>query len=383
MASWLKSVCLALVLILGTRASAHSMPQSLVQLDFLRDAVAMDLTLPLNELELGFKQPLMDAPEQAAERHGPSLRRYIREHVQLLSPDGQEWSVEVGELGFKPAETGQEFSVPDLLAHVVLRPPAGAPLRVFTLNYSVITHEVMSHIALVSVRNDWNSATFADKPEPLGAIQFTVTSLKIDRRQGSFWQGFRSVLVLGMHHIAGGLDHLLFLLVLLLPAPLLVEAGRWGTYGGAKRGGMKLLKVVTAFTIGHSLTLLVGGLGWLRVPVKPVEVLIAFSILVSAMHAIRPWLVGREAWIAASFGLIHGLAFATSISEFGFSPWYMAMTILAFNLGIELMQLAIVTVVVPLLFLLARTPAYRSLRLVGASGAALAAVFWIVQRLGA
>jgi hypothetical protein len=359
------------------------MPQSLVQLDFLRDAVAVDLTLPMNELELGFKQPLMSMPpEQVAGHYGPELQKYIQGHLQALAPDGREWTVEPPELGFKPAETGKEFAVPDLTARLLMRPPAGAPLREFTLNYSIITHEVMSHIALVSVRNDWNSGTFTSKPEPLGAIQFTVTSIKVDRTKGSFWQGFQSIFKLGMRHISGGMDHLLFLLVLLLPAPLLVEAGRWGGYGGGKCGAMNLLKVVTAFTIGHSLTLLVGGLGWLRLPVKPVEVLIAVSILVSAIHAIRPWFAGKESWIAGGFGLIHGLAFATSIGEFGFSPWHMVMTVLAFNLGIEVMQLGVVIAVIPILFLLVRTPVYSRLRVVGASLAGMAAVFWIFERLG-
>jgi hypothetical protein len=372
---------LALVLLASTRASAHSMPQSLVQLDFLRDTVAVELTLPMNELELSFKQPLMAAPEQVVERYSSSLRPYILGHIQAIAPDGRAWTVEVQDLGFKPAEAGREFSVPDVIARLVMRPPLGAPLREFTLNYSVIGHEVMSHIALVSVRHDWNTGTVASKPESLGAIQFTVTSIKIDRTRATFWQGFNSIFALGMHHIAGGLDHLLFLLVLLLPAPLLVEARRWGAYGGAKRGGIQLLKVVTAFTIGHSLTLLIAALGWLRLPVKPVEVLIAASILVSAIHAVRPWFAGREAWIAGGFGLIHGLAFASGISEFGFSPWHMLMTVLAFNLGIEVMQLAIVLAIVPILFLLARTPAYRGLRLAGAAASAIAALFWIAQRL--
>ena len=356
------------------------MPQSLVLLDFLRDGVAAELTLPMNELELAFQQPLMAEPEQVLARHDAALRRYLAAHIQPVAPDGRAWSVEVRDLHFKPAEKSGEASMPDIIAHVFLRPPEGAPLRQFTLNYSVTCHEVMSHIALVSVRHDWHTATFAHQPQVLGAIQFTVTSVKVDRTSGSAWQGFRSVLALGMKHIAEGTDHLLFLLVLLLPAPLVVAGKKWGAFGGWRRSLGQLVKIVSAFTLGHSLTLFVGALGWLRLPSQPVEILIGVSILVSAIHAMRPMFAGREMWIASGFGLIHGLAFATLIAGYGFSPWHLGATILAFNLGIEFMQLFVVAATIPWLILLARTRWYPPLRVAGAAFAAIASLGWIGER---
>ena len=189
------------------------------------------------------------------------------------------------------------------------------------------------------------------------------------------------MLTLGLQHIAEGTDHLLFLLVLLLPAPLLVgPERRWGHFGGLRYSLLRLLKIVTAFTVGHSLTLALGGLGWVRWPSQPIEVLIAVSILVSAIHAIRPIFPGREPLIAASFGLIHGLAFAGTIAEYGFSPWYLGLSILGFNLGIELMQLAVVAVIIPWLILLSRTRFYTPVRLVGAVFGGTAALAWIGER---
>ncbi len=138
---------------------------------------------------------------------------------------------------------------------------------------------------------------------------------------------------------------------------------------------------MTAFTIGHSLALLIGGMGWLRLPQRPVEILVAVSIFVSAIHAIRPIFAGREPWVAGGFGLVHGLAFSSSIAQFGFSPWHLAMTIFGFNLGIELMQLAVVVMVIPLLILLSRSRSYTPLRVTGAALAAVAAVAWIGARV--
>jgi hypothetical protein len=90
---------------------------------------------------------------------------------------------------------------------------------------------------------------------------------------------------------------------------------------------------------------------------------------------------GREAAIAASFGLIHGLAFATAVSGLGFGGWYRLISLLGFNLGIEAMQIMVVTVTMPSFLLLSRTPAYSLLRVGGALFAALAATGWIVERL--
>ena len=104
----------------------------------------------------------------------------------------------------------------------------------------------------------------------------------------------------------------------------------------------------------------------MRLSSPPVEILIAFSIFVSAIHALRPRFAGREPVIAAAFGLVHGLAFATVLAEFGLGPWRVALCIFGFNLGIELMQLAVVASIVPWLLLLSRTPVYTPLRITGA-----------------
>jgi hypothetical protein len=141
------------------------------------------------------------------------------------------------------------------------------------------------------------------------------------------------------------------------------------------------LLIVTAFTAGHSLTLLLGSLGWVRLPAQPVEVLIALSILVSAAHTVRPLFPGREAWVAAGFGLVHGLAFASTLANLRLDAGPMALSILGFNLGIELMQLVVIGLTIPWLMLLSRTPAYRLVRLSGASLAALAAIAWVVERI--
>jgi hypothetical protein len=192
---------------------------------------------------------------------------------------------------------------------------------------------------------------------------------------------FSSLFHLGMRHIAEGTDHLLFLLVLLLPAPLLVSHRRWGPPSGVRPSLLRILSIVTAFTIGHSITLTLAAFNAVNVPGRSVEVLIAVSILVSAVHAYRPIFPGKEALIAAFFGLVHGLAFAATLGRLGLGRWDRAGGILAFNLGIETMQMLVVAAILPSLMLMSRTRAYPTLRIIGAVFAGFASLGWVVERL--
>lgn len=193
--------------------------------------------------------------------------------------------------------------------------------------------------------------------------------------------GTASMFRLGVRHIAEGTDHLLFLLALLLPAPLLASGSRWAGFAGGRRSVLQILRVVTAFTVGHSITLAVAAWGLVHVPSRPIEVFIAVSILVSAVHALRPIFPGREAAIAAFFGLIHGLAFATTLGQLGLGRWERVTGILGFNLGIEAMQLIVVAATMPSLVLLSRIRAYSVLRIGGALFASIASMGWIAERL--
>ncbi len=192
---------------------------------------------------------------------------------------------------------------------------------------------------------------------------------------------FPSMFRMGMRHIAEGADHLLFLLALLLPAPLLISGSRWAGFGGVRRGLRQTLKVVTAFTIGHSITLALAAFGLVRLPSRPIEILIAVSILVSAAHALRPIFPGHEAGIAGSFGLMHGLAFAGALQNLGLGWQARMVGILGFNLGIETMQLIVVCAVMPSLVLLSRSKIYGFVRIGGALFALVASAGWIAERL--
>lgn len=154
------------------------------------------------------------------------VKAYILDHLHPTTPDGQPWGVRVTALSTAPDSTGQ-----DLVATLLMTPPPSVSVRRLDLRYDVIVWEIVTHSALVSVRSDWRSGVGAGDAQLLGGIGGQTQHLAIDWSAGSAWRGFCNIFHLGMSHIAEGTDHLLFLLTLLLPAPLLVVGSRWSGLG--------------------------------------------------------------------------------------------------------------------------------------------------------
>ena len=385
---WLVGALLPTLLV-AQSALAHPMPNSLVLLTVRPQQVEAEVHLPLGELQYAFQHPVADSPRAVLPHYGPALRRYIMQHVRVQSPDGRYWTTQVGSLRVQHQQNQLSGPWEEVVADVRLLPPAGADVRRFVLLDDAVLHQVVTHKILVAVRQDWATGriTEADSAATqVGIIQMDVVNnvvppLAVNLTAGSLWTGFAAMVQLGTRHIAEGTDHLLFLLALLLPAPLLLAGGRWGGYGGTRYSLRRLLWLVSAFTGGHSLTLALGALGWVQLPQQPVEALIAVSILVAAAHAVRPLFPGRETWVAAGFGLVHGLAFASTLALLHLETGQLALSLLGFNLGIELMQLAVVACTVPWLLLLARTPYYSYVRVSGAAVAGVAATAWLTERL--
>lgn len=350
------------------------MPNSAVMLHLHNRDITAQVFLPLIELKLGWGQPISMKPDEVVRDYGPALERYVRAHIHPVAPDGRAWKVVVN--GVTPI--GED--TPDVRVDLTMTPPAGAPADRLTLGYDVIFHQLITHSAIVSVASDWHNGELDGAPTPIATLRYDSGPLQIDRSQGSWLRGCAGVFWLGARHIAQGTDHLLFLLALLLPAPLLAAGNRWGGYAGGKTAFWRIVKVASAFTLGHSTTLIFGALGWVHLPATLVESAIALSIFVSAIHALSPIFRGKEVFIAGAFGLVHGLAFASTLTEFGFDAWTMVSSVFAFNLGIECVQLLVIVAVMPWLVMLAHTRVYPVFRVAGASITGIAAAAWFFER---
>ncbi len=302
MALQLYKVCATMLLPLFAAAPglalAHDVPPSIVMLDIGRSAIDVELQLPLSELGAALGLPLTSTPDRVVPQYGDRIERYITERMQVRSADGRPYALRIESLGMRATDNVNWTSNDWLIVNATLRAPEAVSTEVFALDYTVILQRVVSHEALLYVRRDIRNGLLGDKPMPIGTIGFGNTHFNIDGSNGSWWQGFRRLFSLGMRHIAEGPDHLLFLLALLLPAPLIASAGRWQTRKSAGASVRTIVGVVTGFTPGHSISLALAAAGWVAVPTRVVEVLIAVSILVSCVHAWRPLFAGKEVWIA-------------------------------------------------------------------------------------
>ena len=185
----------------------------------------------------------------------------------------------------------------------------------------------------------------------------------------------------GVHHILTGYDHLLFLLCLLLPSVLRREPGRWLAVAGWREALLPVAKTVTLFTLAHSVTLALAALGWVKLSPSFVEPAIAATIMLAAFDNLRPWLLRWRGWVTFVFGLVHGFGFAGVLGELQVPPAQFGWALFQFNLGLELGQLSLVLLVVPLLFALRRRPVYVPVVLRAGSGLALLlAAVWLVER---
>jgi hypothetical protein len=193
---------------------------------------------------------------------------------------------------------------------------------------------------------------------------------------------FASFLVQGILHIWGGLDHVLFLIALLLPSVLRREGHCWRPVAAIRPALVDVARIVTAFTAAHSLTLSLAALGVVSVPARLVEPAIAASVALAAVNNVRP-LFGADRWVVAfALGLLHGFGFSSVLADAGLHGARLARALVGFNGGVELGQLAIVGVFVPVAFLMRATVAYRRIALVGGSLAiTVLSVFWIVERI--
>ena len=188
----------------------------------------------------------------------------------------------------------------------------------------------------------------------------------------------------GVHHIVTGYDHLLFLLCLLLPSVLRRTPGQppgWQAVVGWRDALVPVAKTVTLFTLAHSVTLALAALGWVRLASSFVEPAIAATIMLAAFDNLRPLLLRWRGAVAFGFGLIHGFGFAGVLGELDLPPAQFGWALFQFNLGLELGQLALVLMVVPLLFWLRHQAAYVPVVLrAGSAAALLMAALWLVER---
>ena len=353
-----RRLCVLAILLHASGAAAHPAPFS--YLDLRLDPGGVTGTLVVHDLDAAHDLGITEAgtlmePAVAA--------KYRDALVALLSPrvslqvDGQPVAIAWGAIDVVPDRQSVR------LAFTVSDPvPGHVAIRAYVFPYDPI------HQTFVNVY-EGNAIT-------LQAI------LDASRQSVEYYAGstqgrlavIRTFVLSGIEHIMIGPDHILFLIGLLL-------------LGGSLP---RLALIVTAFTIGHSITLSLAALDVLAPPAYLIEPLIALTIVVVGADNLLVLRAGEEkqaadirTWLAAGFGLIHGFGFAYVLKEFGLPQAALAWSLFAFNVGVEIGQLLIVVVVAgSLMFVRKRSPAAaRAIAMVGSAAVIVAGVYWFIERV--
>ena len=286
-----------------------------------------------------------------------------------VQADGVACPLEIGAQAVDEHTDGAYTVMPLRFACAAARPPAALQIR-----YTLFSDIDPQHRGLLNLTV--NGATRTAIFGPQEATQ--VFRLGETTR----WKQLLDYGREGVWHIWVGFDHILFLLSLLLPAVGFWMRRHWQPVERFSQAFWDVLRIVTAFTVAHSITLSLATLGLVSLPSRLVESSIAASVVLAALNNLWPVFHGRRWMVAFAFGLIHGFGFASVLVDLGLPQGALALALLGFNLGVECGQLAIVAAFLPLAFFVRRSWFYRRVVLFGGS-LLIAAVAgtWLVERV--
>ncbi|MCB1909727.1 MAG: HupE/UreJ family protein [Rhodocyclaceae bacterium] len=356
---------LVLVLLLPAIALAHKVSDSYLTIGPVRDGEAeLRWDIALRDLDLALD---LDADGDRRLRWGELRARLpeIMAHAAAaLAFDQGECPVAFHTLGIETRSDGNYLAM-----GAPLRCPAGGPTSV---GYRLLGDLDPTHRGLLRIdRGDGTTAALS--LDPNGGEQRLPTA------GGS---GLAAFFADGLDHILIGYDHLLFLLCLMLPAVLRRGRDGWRLVDAPRDALLPLLKTVTLFTIAHSVTLALASLEIVRLPPRWVEAAIAVSIVLAAVHNLRPRWPGAEPALAFGFGLVHGFGFANVLAGLSLPPSGFALALLGFNLGVEAGQLLVVaTATLVLLTLGGRRHVARVLMPTASFAAIAIGGIWAVERV--
>ncbi len=373
MRALLALACLFLACLLATSAHAHAASDGYLTLTFADgpsvagrwDIALVDLDAALS---LAGGSATTDLTPAAVRAKGDAIEAFAFSHLALTG-DGAACPVTPGELGFTD-HAGAIYVTLAFTAACRASPAAVA------LDYTLFFDKDPKHRGLTRIEDGAASRSVI--------FSSRFRRVEYQRREPSRGDELGAAVRSGVTHIATGTDHLLFLLALLLPAVLRRDGDAWLPVPRLRDAAIEVAKVVTAFTVAHSITLSLAVLGVVRLSPRFVEPAIAASIVMAAAQNLAPRaaLSGRRWPLAFALGLLHGFGFSAALVDLGLRREDLVPTLFGFNLGVEVGQLVAVAAFLPVAFALRGWSGYRPIVLRGGSVVvALVACVWFVQRL--
>ena len=378
----------ALVVVLTTTIApggAHADDQSYLYLDVSDLELAGRVEFPLSDVEtvfgIDFTNEASDDDTLALidERLG-ELQAYADEHLSISSADGTELAVAFEGRSLLSTDKFDQDNNYVWLPFELSGYDTPAP-REFVITFDPFFDEVDGRDALIVIENDVEGGIYNNEADFLVAFDADSRTQEVDLGDASALKNLTASIELGVDHIKTGPDHVLFVLVLLIPS-VLVFRKSWHPTASFFSSLWRVLKIATMFTIAHSITFSLAGLGILPLPPsKFVEAIIAISIALAAIHSVRPVFPNKEWLIAFAFGLFHGMGFATLVEGLDVSRSTQLVSLLGRNIGIEIGQVAVIVACFPGLYFLRRTRFYMPFLKVSAAVMSFIAIGWMIERL--
>ena len=336
-----------LVLIGSADALAHATTTGLVRIEFAADRAHYVLSVALPELPAQSAAILTAAANGdrvAAEKVAEAARRSIT--VDLAGSRCRTGRVRIGGAGANETRATVEIDFNCDASHGRLD---------ITEDWRAFLGEHYQTLGNIRTSSGERQVTFGEESR--------TASVDIDRTVATGWFDF---VKLGVEHILTGYDHLLFLVALLATA----------------RGTWSVVRIVTAFTLAHSVTLSVAALGFVTIPDRIIEPLIAATIVWVALENLFATEPDRRRWIwSFGFGLVHGFGFASALGELGLKGAALVRGLVGFNVGVEIGQLLFVAVFLPALIWLSRGRGARLTPRIASLAVAAIGTYWLAERL--
>ena len=319
------------------------------------------------------------------------LKSYLLDNSAFSSKLGEHKVVIKDSIGIFPGVLGDYVQIYFKLDNTNVLPED------LEVDYSAVFEKDGTHRGYLITEYNWKAGIINNEANISLEFSPDDTNDTLSLTDVSVWKGFVAMVKQGIWHIWIGLDHILFLVALILPSvvrrrknpgeinKLNAIKSKLGLYSWEpvlkfKPAFWYILKVVTFFTIAHTITLSLASLELVNLPSRWVESIIAFSIGLAAFHNIRPIFKDKDWIIAFVFGLFHGFGFASVLSDLGLTSEFLTFSLLGFNVGVEIGQVVIIALIFPFLFLIRKLSLYPKILVYGSIFLILISLNWSIER---
>ena len=365
---------------LSNQAQAHSQGESYIFLNVTENSLSGRFEIPFQELDKAIPLDANGDGTITNDEFDASAEEFY-DHLQprLVFYEGdRQHPVEItGHQFFE----GVDFDVFVQISFEV--PSLSTPPETMEVDYRFLFDGVdRDHRGLLIIESNTRSGIISNERQHSLIIQEGTERQSFNVDGVSSWVIFSRFVADGIYHIVPiGYDHILFLLSLLLASVMVVHGGKWTPAPSFREPFWFVVKVVTLFTVAHTITLTLAALNIVRLPVVLVEGVIALSIAIAAINNLYPFIANRTWSIVFILGLFHGFGFANVLDPLGAQGPSLIPALAGFNIGVEIGQLIVVLAAFPILYLIRRMPVYKPLVLqAGSVALIMVAGFWFVER---